>query len=156
MHARNVPRRCLLLLPMMLLAGCGMARSLPGGSVTVLNHLGVVVEQGANQQIATALDVVFVYDTQAEAVLPRTGPEWFARKAVDQNSLGSAIDVVPLQLPPATVMAEVALPPRHRQAVAVYAYVDYLAAAGQARLSLGAYRNAVIRLTPDHAVIDPH
>jgi type VI secretion system protein len=147
MLVRNAPRGLALLL--LALAGCGVAKSLP---TSVLGQLGVVAEPGANNDAATALDVVFVYDPQAGPVLPPTGAEWFARKAAYLQKLGPAIDVVSQELAPATTVRDVALPPRYRRAVAVYAYANYLAPAGQPRLSLGAYPRAVIRLAPDHVV----
>ncbi|HEV2623088.1 MAG TPA: hypothetical protein VGU65_13500 [Frateuria sp.] len=149
MLVRNAPRGLALLL--LALAGCGIARPPP---TSVLGQLGVVAEPGANDDAATALDVVFVYDPQAGSLLPLTGPEWFARKVAYRQNLGSAIDVVSLELAPATTVRDVALPPRYRRAVAVYAYASYLAPAGQPRLSLGAYPRAVIRLAPDHVVVE--
>ncbi|MGN2248119.1 hypothetical protein ACFWZ3_15670 [Frateuria sp. GZRR35] len=132
------------------LVGCGMTRPQP---TSVLSQLGVVAEAGANGDAATALDVVFVYEQQVGPVLPLTGAEWFARRVVYQQTLGAAIDVVSMELPPGTVL-NVALPARSRRAVAVYAYVSYLAPAGQPRLSLGSYPRATIRLTPDHVVVE--
>ncbi|HEV2540570.1 MAG TPA: hypothetical protein VGU03_12840 [Frateuria sp.] len=149
MLVRNAPHGLALLL--LALAGCGIARSLP---TSALNQLGVVAEPGANSDAATALDVVFVYDPQADPVLPPTGAEWFTRKSAYLQKLGPAVDVVSLELAPATTVRDVALPPRYRQALAVYAYANYLAPAGQPRQSLGAYSRAVIRLAPDHVVVE--
>ena len=41
----------------------------------------VVAEPGANSDTATAIDIVFVSTSDAASLLPKTGPEWFARRA---------------------------------------------------------------------------
>lgn len=80
-------------------------------------------------------------------MLPSTGPDWFAQKSVMFGVLGSAVDVVSLQLPPGTtMMGDSVLPKRHRHAVAVYGYANYQTPAGQMRLDLTPYTSAELEL----------
>ncbi|MDE2154552.1 MAG: hypothetical protein KGJ32_01460 [Xanthomonadaceae bacterium] len=139
----------------LLLAGCStIASLLPWhASTTSLSSLRVAAPPGANLDSATALDLVFVYDKASIAMLPKTGPDWFAQKASLQNGLGRAIDIVSLQVPPATVIDPVALPRRYGKAVAVYAFANYLARDGQARSDVTGFHHAVIWLAPTRITI---
>lgn len=113
---------------------------------TTLASVRVAAPPGANLDSATALDMVFVYDKNSIALLPKTGPEWFAQKQALLNGLGPSIEVVSLQVPPATVVDPVRLPKRAGDAVAVYGFADYLSADGQARFDITQFRHAVIWL----------
>jgi type VI secretion system protein len=137
------------------LAGCStLSRLLPGHPKPAsLDALRVVAQPGANLDSATALDLVFVYDNASTALLPPTGPAWFAQKASLLNGLGRTADVVALQLPPAMVIGRVALPDRHAKAVAVYGFANYLAPDGQGRLDLTRYREPVIWLAPTRITV---
>lgn len=149
MHAHyTLARRLLLVAVLLVLGGCGaLAKLLPGHvQTTSLERLRVAAQPGANLDSATALDLVFVYDTTSAALLPKTGPQWFAQKAALQNGLGRAAEVVELQLPPATVIANVNLPARHGKAVAVYGFANYLASDGQGRIDLTRFHRPVIWL----------
>lgn len=137
-----------MLLLMLVVAGCSLvAKVIPGLSDTVaLKSLKVVATPDANADSAVALDLVFIYDKDAEAQLPKTAPEWFADRAALQNGLGKAADVVSLQLPPATLVESVKLPDRHGKAVAVYAYARYLSGSGQGRCDLSGFKHPVLWL----------
>jgi type VI secretion system protein len=151
MHARHaIGLRLTLVAVLTVLAGCGtLAKLLPGHvKTTSLDRLRVAAQPGANMDSATALDLVFVYDAASVAMLPKTGPEWFAQKAALQNGLGRAVDVVSLQVPPATVIASVDLPSRHGKAVAVFGFANYLASSGQGRSDLTRFHDPVIWLAP--------
>ncbi|ACR31157.1 hypothetical protein [Burkholderia glumae] len=127
-----------------LLAACswlGFSKS------AAVSQVKVVAEVGANQNAATQLDLVFVYDSNVTALLPATGPDWFQKKGALMAGLATAIDVVSLQVPPAT-LATAALPRRHGKAIGVYAYANYLSAAGQPKGNLTPYQNVTIWLTP--------
>lgn len=143
-------RIALLLVAAPLLAGCGtLAKLLPGHAKTAsLDTLRVVAQPGANLDSATALDLVFVYDATSAALLPKTGPAWFAQKPALLNGLGRGADVVSLQVPPATVIGTVKLPDRHGKALGVYAFANYLAPAGQAAVDLSRFHAPVIWLAP--------
>lgn len=130
------------------LSGCSTIASLiPGHQKTTrLSSLRVAAPPGANLNSAVALDIVFVYDTTSAAMLPKSGPEWFDQKAALQSGLGQKIDVVSLQIPPATVIDPVKLPDKAGKAIAVYGFANYQAKDGQARSDMTAYRHAVVWL----------
>ena len=111
-----------------------------------LRHVEVSADADANQGSATAIDLVFFYDRAGVAVAPKTAPEWFAQKSALLSRLGSTIDVVSLQLPPGTALSAVALPSRHRRAVTVQLYANYIATDGQPVLNLSSFRHAIVRL----------
>lgn len=134
--------RTLTALLFALLAACSSAPK------TKVNHIGVIAEVNANHNMATALDIVFVYDEAAAALLPRTGPEWFERKAALAGALASAIDVVSLQVPPAMKL-DVPMPKNSGKAIGVYSYANYLDPAGQAMTNLTPFREITIGLAPD-------
>ena len=137
------------------LAGCGtLSKLLPGHAKTAsLIALRVVAQPGANLDSASARDLVFVYDGASAALLPKTGPAWFAQKAALLNGLGRGADVVSLQLPPATVIDRVPLPDRRKKAVAVVGFANYLAPDGQGRIELTRFREPVIWLAPSRITV---
>lgn len=137
-----------LLMALALATSCSMVKKLNPwrAPTTSLSSVRVAAPPGANLDSATALDLVFVYDKNSIALLPKTGPEWFAQKAALLNGLGKSVDVVSLQVPPATVVVPVSLPKRAGDAAAVYGFADYLSADGQARFDITQYRHAVIWL----------
>ncbi|MGF7187833.1 type VI secretion system protein [Robbsia andropogonis] len=127
-----------------LLAACswlGLSKS------TAVSQIKIVAEVNANQNAATQLDVVFVYDSNVTAMLPATGPDWFQKKGALMAGLATAIDVVSLQVPPAT-LSTAKLPKRHGKAIGVYVYANYLSAAGQPKGNITPYKNVTIWLTP--------
>lgn len=141
------PRLFTLLALAVALSGCAMLDKLLGiAPTTPLKQVQLVAELGANQDSATAIDLVFVYDDNARGLLPKTGPEWFANKAALLASLTLSLDVVSLQVPPASSVPEVPLPGRHRKALAVYSYVNFLSPAGQAMGQLTPFKCAQITL----------
>lgn len=118
---------------------------------TEVKNILVVAESNANRNTATALDIVFVYDTTSAGLLPKTGPEWFDKKAGLVSGLAKGIDVVSLQVPP-EMTVEVALPKRYAAAIGVYSYANYLEPAGQPMGNLTPYQQTTIRLAPDNVV----
>jgi type VI secretion system protein len=109
-------------------------------------QIKVVAQVSANQDMATALDVVFVFDPNALLLLPKTGPDWFANKTPLLASFSSGLSVASLQIPPASTIAQMALPKGHEKAIAVYSYANYLSEAGQAAGNLTPYRCVLINL----------
>lgn len=120
-----------------------------GPTKTALREVDVVAQSAANSASATALDLVFVYDSTTAATLPRTGPEWFAQKARLSVALGPKIDVASVQLPAGQSLSPVPLPQRHKKALIVYCYVDFVAPAGQGVADLTTYKRVRIMLAPD-------
>lgn len=142
---RLLPALCLVLLP-----GCGAISSLfsKGPPRTEIEQITVSTDIAANAGNATMLDIVFVYDPAAPALLPKTGPAWFQQKAALENALANGIDVVALQIPAASPNFDVALPKRASKAIGVYAYANYLSEDGQAVANLTPWRRARIHLLP--------
>lgn len=129
------------------LSGCAMVGKLFGIEPTSpLRQVTVIAELDANSRSATAIDLVFVYDDTALAVLPKTGPEWFANKDTLMAGLALSVDVVRLQVPRGKTVDEAPLPRRHRKAVAVYSYANYITPGGQPQGKLTPYKCAQITL----------
>lgn len=130
-----------------LLAACSS-----GPPKTALKGIQLIAESEANSGVlATAVDVVFVYDSATASLLPKSGPDWFARKAALMNSLATGIDVVSIEIPPAKVY-DVPLPARASKAIGVYSFANYLSAGGQAMGNLTPFKTMTIRLGPDAVV----
>lgn len=138
---------------MSLLSACSLLRMFT--DTTPLKKVRIIAEVNANQNTATAIDVVFVYEKNAIALLPKTAPEWFEKKDALVLSLATNIDVVSLQVPPATV-ASLKLPDRHGKALGVYSYINYLDVSGQAVGNLTPYKTMNIWLTPASVVYKGH
>jgi type VI secretion system protein len=141
-----MPRACLCLL-LALLAGCSAIEHMFEPKAK-LRHVQVVAREGLNDDNATALDLVFVYSDAAAALLPKTAPQWFAGKGALLAGLGPAVEVVELQMVPTLEVLNLPLPARHRHAVAVYGYANYLAPGGQAQGQLTAYECVLVSMEP--------
>ncbi|HYD80201.1 MAG TPA: hypothetical protein VEC06_10365 [Paucimonas sp.] len=128
----------------MALSGCGTPK-------TKISSIEVIADAAANQHSATALDIVFVYDTNSAALLPKTGPEWFEKKDALVAGLAKAIDVVSLEVPPAMTLAA-ALPDGYAKAIGVYSYANYIAPKGQPMGNLTPFKKITIRLMPETVV----
>ncbi len=139
------------LLASLLLTGCSVIGSLfgKGTPATSLRTVAVIAAAQANNDSATALDVLFVYDSKALPLLPANGPAWFSQKDGLANTLGTAVDIVTLQVPPPYLLVRVDLPPRSRHAIRVVAYANYLSPAGQAPIDITGYKNVTLTLQPD-------
>ena len=118
---------------------------------TTIKAIQVVSEVDANTNSATAIDLVFVYDSNVLGLLPATGPDWFDKKDALMKALATSIDVVPLQVPPMT-MVDAPLPKRFDKAIGIYSYANYLTPGGQPKCNLTPYKQIVIWLTPDTIV----
>ena len=105
-----------------------------------------VNQNKAKQSNATRLDIVAVYDGAAVAQLPKTAPEWFARKHGLLDGMKAAFDVVSLELPPDTLINDVELPRQVQDALALMAYADYFAEKGQNGIDLSRTSAAELRL----------
>ena len=141
----KAPLLFFMLLTMGLLSACSLLNFF--GHSTPLKKIQVIAEINANQNTATAIDVVFVYDDATVSVLPKTSPEWFAKKTTLMLSLATHIEVASLQVPPAT-LADVELPANHSKAVGVYSYINYVDISGQAVGNLTPYKTMNIWLAP--------
>lgn len=139
----------ILLGAILLLSACGL-RTMVNDS-TRFNTVKIVTEVNANQNTATTIDIVFVYDANADTLLPKTSSEWFEKKTAFIQLFATNIDLVSLQVPPAT-RANVALPDRHSKAIGVYAFVNFLSDDSQVVGNLTSYKTMEILLTPTQAI----
>jgi type VI secretion system protein len=126
------------------LAGCAA-----GPALTALRTVHVEASPDANSLSGTQIDLVFVFEPEANAALPATADVWFATR----EALGAAhptMMVVPLRLPADDHGADITLTAGHRKAISVYSYASYLAPAGLRRCTLTPLVHAVLRLQHDH------
>ena len=134
-----------LLVFLSILAGCSTSPK------TAIDSIQIVAENGAHQNTATAIDIVFVYDSGSIALLPTTAGAWFEKKNALISGLANDIDFVSLQVPPGSIV-NVALPKRHKDAIAVYSFSNYIDTAGQSAANLTSIKKITIRLMPNHVV----
>ena len=127
------------------LVGCSTSQK------TAISSIQIVAESGANQNTATAIDIVFVYDITSTGLLPTTAREWFDKKIALINGQATGIDFVSLQVPPASIV-NVPLPKRYNDAIGVYSFSNYIDTAGQPVGNLTSHKKITIRLTPHHVV----
>ena len=132
-------RASLWLFAWLAVLACSRAQAAP--PLAALMDIHVESGADANFNNATRVDLVWVYDQATLSALPRTAPRWFSDRDQLMSQLGSALDVVRIDMPPVS-MVRPALPVRHGKAIAVLAYVDMLAEAGQKLGDLTAYRCA--------------
>ncbi|MBI3897234.1 MAG: hypothetical protein HY308_02940 [Gammaproteobacteria bacterium] len=137
-------RPWILLMAALALDACSVFSKAP--PKTALREIQVIAEVEANQNSATALDLVFVYDNSVVALLPKTGPAWFETKAALLSGNPQALETMSLQVPPSITVAPMKVSGRRRDAIRVLAYANYLAEAGQSPLDLTAFKRAAIRL----------
>ncbi len=147
-----------LLLAVFLLAGCSTLDALKslvglgGPAKTELESIRIVAAADANRNLPTRLDLVFVYDASLSAQLPKTGPQWFQQKAALLAAWPLKLEALALEIPPLSE-ATPTLPKNYGKAVAVLAYADYLAAAGQPVANLTPFANVLITLRPEAIAI---
>lgn len=137
-----------LLLATLLISGCTTTPP-----TTPISRIQVIGEVQANTNSATALDIVFVYNSNVIALLPATGPDWFEKKQALMKGLATSIEVMSLEVPPMTLLNP-GLPANAGKAVGVYGYANYLTAAGQPQCNLTPYKNMLIWLTPDTVICE--
>lgn len=140
----------LALIAALLLPACGAMNALgwlktafTGKSELV--QLRVIADQDANRDTATAVDLVFVYDKDLVALLPKSGPEWFAKRQTVVASQPADIKVVSLQVPPAMAV-DAPVPKLGNQPAAVFLFANYIEKDGQFPVNLTAFKSAVVRL----------
>jgi type VI secretion system protein len=148
MNARVLPH--LLAAAAALLAACAaieneVDRALHLEKHSRLSRVVLAAEIGANQNSATQVEVVFVYDDSVLAALPKTAPEWFANRQALLDGLAPALASAATGLPPGSVgeLQLEKLPPRP---VRVLGYANYLPTGGQRPVDLTGFRCVLLRL----------
>ena len=115
-------------------------------AVLPLRELYFSASINANQNQATSLDIVWLYDNTINEVLPHTSSDWFLQRSAILDTYGTSIEVISLEIPPGTAVSGIALPSNSRKAVAVRAYANYTTTAGQQVLTLGEQHCGLIEL----------
>ncbi len=134
------------------LGGCAAVKSVLGIKPhTALTQIRIQALAGANLDNGTALDLVFVYDSQLLPQLPKTGPLWFATKADLMANHPLTLDVARVRIAP-TKFTDITLNASRRKAVAVYTYANFLAPGGQAMGDLTLFSCAQITLSPSAVI----
>ncbi len=136
-------RGFVLLLAVCVLTGCGVF----GPKHASLRSLSVSADPGANSGNGTQFDIVVVYSSNAGAMMPKTGPDWFRQRDALKKALGQDIEVVSVEsVAPDDVFA-VDLPRKTRKkGLAVYVFADYVAPEGWPPIALTTYKNVALRL----------
>lgn len=124
-------------------------------SPNAVKEIAVVAEPTANQNSATALDIVFVYENELVKQLPDTGPKWFQARAQWQQQYPQQFEWVSLQIPPGQQVKQVTLPDRASDAQYIVGFANYLTEQGQYPFNLTPLKQVQIRLQADRIeVID--
>ena len=115
-----------------------------------LQSLGIEAEPGANQNNATAVDIVYALNAEAaKAVGGLRSADYFAARSALMSALGNRLVIVSLEIPPLSARADAKLDAPCR-AVAVYAYASM--ASGRGRAVLGRARTGTIRIGVDDLI----
>ncbi|MDQ3288631.1 MAG: hypothetical protein M3Q42_10315 [Pseudomonadota bacterium] len=138
-----------LLIALCVLVGCGSIKSKLGIGQphASLRSLSVSADPGANRGNGIQLDIVVVYSSNALAMLPKTGPEWFQQRAALKKALGKEIQVVSVESVAPDEVFAVDLPrDTRKKGLAVYAFANYVAPEGWPPIALTRYKRAALRL----------
>ena len=150
-------RRLPLLLAALFMAACSSLSGLlpfTGPPTTAVRSVRIQALVDANRNVPTRLDLVFIYDKDVPALLPKSGVEWFQQKEALLAANPKKLEVASFELPPASVVDPAPLPERYRKALGVLAYADYLAGAGQAVANLTPFKHPLIRLEAESFAIE--
>jgi len=130
------------------LAGAA-AGSGPGAARTwvVWHSVAVVAAPDANQGMATRLDIVLVHDVALMPRMPATAAQWFEQRAALQAVAGRGLSAVSLQVPPASTVPAVRLPPGASRAAGALVYADLAPGSGATAAPLAPHRCVRIMLT---------
>lgn len=148
----------ILLCLLLTLAGCsslGKLFGFGGPPKAALDDLKIVAVDDANDGQATELDLVFTYQSDIAATLPKDSPSWFNQRDAFKARYAGDLDVLSLEIPAGFVIQKVALPKRHAEALQVVAYANYVADVGQRPITLTRLRGAVLTLQKTQVVFAP-
>lgn len=100
----------------------------PGGpaAARLWQKVQVTASAHANQGMATALDIVLVYDVALMPRLPVTAAQWFEQRAALQAGAQRGLQVVSLQVPPASTPPAIKLPRAAAKAAGALVYASFL------------------------------
>jgi type VI secretion system protein len=133
------------------LGACSTISFMNSQAKSPLRYVSIEAIENANQNQATAVDIVLIYDSNMLSVLPKSAPEWFANKSTLLAGFGQSIEVVSLQMPTSSVTS-VTLPKDIFKAVQVLSYANYISPEGQVSGNLTSYKCVRIVLQVQHAI----
>jgi hypothetical protein len=96
------------------------------GAKNKLQHLSFVALENANKNMATAIDMVFIYDANVIDSLPKTAAEWFTKRESHLNQYSQQIAISSLEIAPLARVEQLPLPKHHSSAVAIFIYFNTL------------------------------
>ena len=156
-QTQGISRPVLIALICLLLTGCGALKSvqkklsfIPGiddPSKIATRSIRVTASREANNNSATALDLLFVLDKSATARLPKTAKLWFEDREGNINSVLGDVIVVPVELAPGGSV-DVDMPRGYKKAEALMVFANYLPTRGQKLFKLPDEKTAEIWLDP--------
>lgn len=151
----NAKPLSVLLLGGLLLGGCGALNIFKSDKPeeAELRAIRIVALPDSNRRSSTGLDLVFLYRVELMEMMPKKVGEWLQRKAELQGAAPQGMDLVPLQIPPSTVMDTVVLPKRYKDAIQVLVYANYLAKGGQHSLDITRFKRVVIQLEAERITL---
>ena len=133
----------LLVLIMLSLNGCSMF-----SSHTSMKAYEVVSQPQANQDTATALDIVLVYKKELLAQLPDNSPQWFLNRALIEGKFDTQLDIISIEIPPGDLIPATKLKGKQKKAQAVLLYANYIAPKAQQPINVTAFKALQIVLQP--------
>lgn len=113
---------------------------------TKLRTLSVSANMMANQDMATAVDLLFVRDKDLVKKLPTDGLVWFQQRQRWLDNNPGVLTLVSIEIPPEKKIKEVTLPEDWEDSSHVVAYLKYFSKGGQNRLNLTSFKHAYIEL----------
>lgn len=117
---------------------------------TTLRSVSISADTDANHNMATAVDLIFVDDSELSKTLPKNSLDWFAQKTQLLGAHPKSLVCVALEIPPEKTLHDVALPWRWywmwKQPYEVSVYLKYFTKQGQNRFDLTPFSHAHIRL----------
>lgn len=139
---RNVGVCGSLFVAVLMSTGCALFH----GNRLDVRHISVVADDDANQGMATALDIVFIYDDDFVRTLPTESSDWFSDRFRWIHLNPEEIDVTHLELPPGRTIQKVDLPKGYKKSIAVLVYASHLFPGGRIRLDITGLASPVIRI----------
>ncbi|GLX80376.1 hypothetical protein tinsulaeT_37160 [Thalassotalea insulae] len=99
---------------------------------TDLEKMWIQSDANSNQNLPTAVDILFIYDQKAADTLSAlSGPDWFAQKRALLLKYQASILITALEIVPQSSKQTVTLPDKFYNAISVLMFANYLAPDGQ-------------------------
>ena len=114
---------------------------------TDLDKVWIQSDADSNQNLPTAVDILFIYDQKtADALSALSGPDWFAQKRALLLKYQAKMFIKALEVVPHSPKQAVILPDTFYNAISVLMFANYLAADGQYLADITQYCHLNIRL----------